>query len=77
MEQRFIELVGQGIPRAMVLLAVAFALYVRVKKIWWIGECGMREARGIIGILGNEWGDVKKEIEELVREGEIDVYNLL
>ncbi|ESZ97446.1 hypothetical protein SBOR_2135 [Sclerotinia borealis F-4128] len=76
-EQRFVELVAEEQPRAMVLLAVVFALFVRIRKIWWIGNCGDKEVRGIFGMLGDEWGGVKEEIGDLVREGEEDVYEFL
>ncbi|TGO36599.1 hypothetical protein BHYA_0120g00240 [Botrytis hyacinthi] len=76
-EQRFGELVEEGKDRALVLLGIVFALFVRVRKIWWIGECGEREVRGILGVLGDEWRDVKEEIRDLVREGEVDVYEFI
>ncbi|TEY38748.1 hypothetical protein BOTCAL_0478g00010 [Botryotinia calthae] len=76
-EQRFVELVDEGKDRALILLGIVFALFVRVKKIWWIGVCGGRETRGILGILGDEWRDVKEEIAELIREGEMDIYEFM
>ncbi|KAF5877979.1 putative phenylalanine ammonia-lyase protein [Botrytis fragariae] len=76
-EQRFGELVQEGKERALVLLGIVFALFVRVRKIWWIGGCGEREARGILGVLGDEWRDVKEEIRGLIGEGEKDVYEFI
>ncbi|TGO27364.1 hypothetical protein BPAE_0043g00370 [Botrytis paeoniae] len=76
-EQRFGELVQEGKDRALVLLGIVFALFVRVRKIWWIGGCGEREARGALGVLGDEWRDVKEEIGGLIREGEMDVYEFI
>ncbi|KAF7929329.1 uncharacterized protein EAE98_005248 [Botrytis deweyae] len=76
-EQRFGELVSEGRDRALVLLGIVFALFVRVRKIWWIGGCGEREARGILEVLGDEWRDVKEEIGDLIREGEVDVYEFI
>lgn len=76
-EQRYGELVEEGKDRALVLLGIVFALFVRVRKIWWIGGCGDREVRGILGVLGDEWRDVKEEIRDLVREGEMDVYEFI
>ena len=76
-EQRFVKLVDEGKDRALALLGIIFALFVRVKNIWWIGLCGERETRGILGILGDEWRDVKEEIAELIREGEMDIYEFI
>ncbi|TGO68104.1 hypothetical protein BOTNAR_0030g00260 [Botryotinia narcissicola] len=76
-EQRFGELIEEGKDRALVLLGIVFALFVRVRKIWWVGGCGEREARGILRMLGDEWRDVKEEIRELIREGEMDVYEFI
>ncbi|KAF7949364.1 uncharacterized protein EAE97_002873 [Botrytis byssoidea] len=76
-EQRFGELIEEGKDRALVLLGIVFALFVRIRKIWWIGGCGEREARGILGVLGDEWRDVKEEIRDLVREGEMNVYEFI
>ncbi|KAI9650449.1 hypothetical protein NHQ30_000464 [Ciborinia camelliae] len=76
-ERHFVELVDEGKPRAMVLLAIVFAFYVRIRKICWVGECWEREVMGIMGVLGDEWEDVKEEVMEMVREGEADVYEFM
>ncbi|MCJ1433825.1 hypothetical protein MMC27_003190 [Xylographa pallens] len=52
---RFIALVVEQQPRALVVLAHYFALVARFKHPWWIGDGGRREIRGIQSALSAEW----------------------
>ena len=56
--RRFIDLVVERQPRALVMLAHYFALVARFKYLWWIGDAGRREVRGIQTALSAEWGGV-------------------
>ncbi|MCJ1399122.1 hypothetical protein MMC11_002324 [Xylographa trunciseda] len=53
--KRFIDLVAEQHPRALVVLAHYFALIARFQHIWWIGDGGRREVRGIQTALPAEW----------------------
>ena len=54
-QQPFIDLVAEQRPRALVVLAHYFALLARISHVWWIGDTGRREIRGIQTILPDEW----------------------
>ena len=56
--RRFIDLVVEQQPRALVVLAHYFALVARFKHFWWIGDGGRREVRGIQTALSAEWSDM-------------------
>jgi hypothetical protein len=53
--KRYIELVEEGQPRALVILAYYFAFLARLRGVWWIGDTGRREIRAIRSLLGSEW----------------------
>lgn len=56
--KEFINLVEEQQPRALVVLAHYFALLAKFKDdIWYIGDAGQREVRGIHTILPVEWQD--------------------
>lgn len=57
-KQRFIELVGQNRPRALVILARYFALITTLKSFWFIGHTGRREVRAIAANLPPHWQDL-------------------
>ena len=57
-QKRFIELVEERQPRALVILAHFFAMLGRYRHLWWIAEAGQREIRGIHTTLSDEWRDV-------------------
>jgi hypothetical protein len=46
-DQRFIELVGEAKPRALVIMAHYFALLVVLKSFWHVRNTGQREVRAI------------------------------
>ncbi|KAL9109107.1 MAG: hypothetical protein Q9227_006198 [Pyrenula ochraceoflavens] len=55
--KRFIELLDQQRPRALVILAHYFGLMAKVDGVWWIGNSAQREIRGIQNILSPTWQD--------------------
>ncbi|KAM3083952.1 hypothetical protein ACMFMF_001314 [Clarireedia jacksonii] len=75
--QGYLELVDEQRPRAMVLAGVFFAMLVRFRRIWWIGESGEREVRGILGGLGTEWDDLKGEVREIMHASLEGVYDFM
>ncbi|KAI9867383.1 MAG: hypothetical protein M1813_008941 [Trichoglossum hirsutum] len=57
-KKRFIDLIEEQRPRALVVLAHFFALLARFSHYWWMGDTGKREIRGIQTILPDEWQDL-------------------
>jgi hypothetical protein len=57
-KKRFIELVEEQQPRALVVLAHFFALLARFGDFWWLGDTGKKEIRGIQTVLSDEWQDL-------------------
>jgi len=53
--KKFIDLVAEQRPRALVVLAHYFALIARFEHLWYIGDGGRREVRGIQTVLSAEW----------------------
>jgi len=56
--KNFIQLVIERRPRALVVLAHYFALLKDFSDIWWIGDTGIREVRGIQSVLSEDWLDL-------------------
>lgn len=56
--KRFINLIEEQKPRALVVLAYFFALLARFRDSWWIGDAGPREIRAIQKILPVLWQDL-------------------
>ena len=56
--QRYMELVLEMRPRALVILAHFFFLLASFTDIWFIGDTGPREVRGIKTVLSGEWLDM-------------------
>ncbi|MCJ1352569.1 MAG: hypothetical protein MMC33_002553 [Icmadophila ericetorum] len=56
--KKFIEMVEQHQPRALIILAHYFALAAKLEYVWWIGETARREVLGIRSILQGEWHDL-------------------
>lgn len=54
-ERRYIDLVRDGSPRALVILAHYFALLADYHEIWWIGHSGVKEVRAISDELTGKW----------------------
>ena len=57
---RFITLVEEQQPRALVVLAHYFAVVAKFKNVWWMGDSGRREVLGIQTILPAEWQDAMR-----------------
>ncbi|KAI2465931.1 C6 finger domain-containing protein [Annulohypoxylon bovei var. microspora] len=54
-DERYVELVKEGSPRALVILAHYFALLTRFRDSWWIGNVGHDEIYAIANTLPEEW----------------------
>ncbi|KAM5349136.1 hypothetical protein ACJ41O_008959 [Fusarium nematophilum] len=54
--RRFVDMVEEQRPRALVILAHYFALLAMLRGFWWIGDAGRREVRAIADVVPNEWG---------------------
>jgi hypothetical protein len=52
---KFIDMVEEGRPRALVNLAHYFALGAKLSHIWWIRDTPQREILGIQRSLPSEW----------------------
>ena len=57
-QKRFIDLVEEQQPRALVLLAHYFALLAKFRDLWWVGDTGQKEIRAIQSVLPEEWQDL-------------------
>jgi hypothetical protein len=68
-DQRFIDLVGEGNPRALVILAHFFALVAILKSFWFVGNTGTREVRAIAAHLPAHWQGMLEFPLRLVNEG--------
>lgn len=53
--KKFIRLLEEERPRALVVMAHYFALLAKLRGIWWIGHTGRREIRAINSVLSGEW----------------------
>ncbi|RDL38403.1 uncharacterized protein BP5553_02743 [Venustampulla echinocandica] len=53
--RRFVELMAQKDPRALVIVACFFALTRIVDDVWWLQGVAKREVNGIFGMLPREW----------------------
>ncbi|KAH8702142.1 hypothetical protein BGW36DRAFT_372292 [Talaromyces proteolyticus] len=51
----FIQLVKEQRPRALVILAMYFALMSRAQSVWWVGDIPHREILAIQRVLPPEW----------------------
>ncbi|KAL2682860.1 hypothetical protein Neosp_007318 [[Neocosmospora] mangrovei] len=54
-QKRFVDLVEEQRPRALVILANYFALMAMLRSFWWIGDSGPRELQAIIEVVPEEW----------------------
>jgi hypothetical protein len=65
MSKRFEKLLKDLRPRALVIMAYYFAYLAKLRNIWYIGNTGRREIRGITWILPNDriWIDMVSLIE--------------
>lgn len=68
-DTRFIELVGEGRPRALVALAHYFALFVILRSYWYIDETGRREVEAIHAHLSPHWRKLMEWPLTVIKEG--------
>ncbi|KAH8696107.1 C6 finger domain-containing protein [Talaromyces proteolyticus] len=55
MNERLMELMLQGQPRSLAILAHYFAFWIFFEHIWWVGARGVQEVRAIAGNLTGKW----------------------
>jgi hypothetical protein len=53
--KRYIELVEEEHPRALVVLAYYFSYLARLRSVWWVGDTGRREIRAMQSVLKSPW----------------------
>jgi hypothetical protein len=53
--RRFVELIAQQDPRALVIIACFFAMTKAVDDVWWLEGVANREVTGIFSLLPEEW----------------------
>lgn len=54
-DTRFVDMVEERRPRALVILAHYFALLAMLRGFWWVGDAGPREVTAILDELPVEW----------------------
>lgn len=60
MPRKFIDLVEEGRPRALVILAHYFAVMTNAQCVWWIGNSPQKEIRAIQMAVPAEWQDLMR-----------------
>ncbi|TAQ83630.1 hypothetical protein B7494_g8046 [Chlorociboria aeruginascens] len=71
--RRFVELLGEYDPRALVIIACFFAMTKMVEDTWWLEGVAKREVMGIFSLLPQEWwGKMEWAIGVANCEGEVD-----
>lgn len=68
-DTRFIELVGESRPRALVALAHYFALFVILESFWYIDQTGRREVEAIAAHLPPHWKPLMEWPLKVINEG--------
>ena len=53
--KKFVELIAQQDPRALVIIACFFAMTRMVDKTWWLQGVAKREVMGLFSLLPEEW----------------------
>lgn len=53
--RRFVELIEEHDPRALVIIACFFAMTAVVDNIWWLEGIAKRECEGILSLLPRSW----------------------
>lgn len=56
--RRFIQLIDEKDPRALVIIACFFAMTRRVEDAWWLEGVAKKEVLGILSLLDPEWWGV-------------------
>lgn len=66
---RFIDLVGDSRPRALVIMAHYFSLYECLKEFWYVGNTGKREVLAIKQNLPQHWHSLMEWPMQIVEHG--------
>ena len=53
--RRFVELIAEHDPRALVIISCFFAMTKVVDDVWWLHGLAKREVTGIFGLVPQEW----------------------
>lgn len=53
--RRFVDLIAQQDPRALVIISCFFAMTKVVDDVWWLHGLAKREVMGIFGMVPHEW----------------------
>jgi hypothetical protein len=53
--RRFVDLIAEHDPRALVIISCFFALTKTVDDVWWLKGVAKREVNGIFSLLPQEW----------------------
>ncbi|KAG0647972.1 hypothetical protein D0Z07_5685 [Hyphodiscus hymeniophilus] len=53
--RKFVELIGQQDPRALVIISCFFAMTRVCDDVWWLKGVAKREVTGILSLLPQEW----------------------
>lgn len=71
--RRFVELIGQQDPRALVIISCFFAMTKVVDDVWWLEGVARREVMGIFSLLPQEWwGKMEWPLRIANHVGEMD-----
>jgi hypothetical protein len=71
--RRYVELLGQQDPLAMVIAACFFALTKVVDDIWWLDGVAKREVNGILTLMPSEWWEkMEWPVRIANHEGQMD-----
>lgn len=71
--RRFVDLIGQHDPRALVITACFFAMTKMVDEVWWLQGIAKREVNGICSLLPPSWWPKMEWALKIANfDGEID-----
>jgi hypothetical protein len=71
--RRFVELIGQQDPRALVIISCFFAMTKVIDDVWWLEGVAKREVMGIFSLLPQEWwGKMEWPLRIANHVGEMD-----
>jgi hypothetical protein len=72
--RRFVVLVGESDPRALVITACFFAMTKVVDDVWWLNGIAKKEVKGIFRLLPEEWlSKMEWPMKVTDHEGPMDV----